>query len=189
MRRILPLSGLLGLFSLASCISEFRRGRDDYYEGLHELPRDAAGAHDTFAEADEHFKAALAEGKLTTRQRIAAVSYRVRTLIELDRHVEARDLSAAPIEGYDPGQPNEGDPLALILIRAHSLDPEHAFAELLVADRKAGTLKTRRHVAWEMVHALEKMGKPESKAEAVKLCQQNAGQIDFDELKKKLGSN
>ena len=186
MRKIFPL---LGLFALASCISEFRRGREDYYEGLHELPRDPAAARETFTEADEHFKAALADAKLTVRQRVAAVSYRIRTLIELDRHAEARDLSSAPIEGFDPSQANEGDPIGTLLLRAHLLDPERAFAELLVADRKAATLKTRRHVAWEMVHALEKMGKPESKAEAVKLCQQNAGQIDFDELKKKLGSN
>jgi hypothetical protein len=186
MRKILPV---LGLLVLASCVSEFRRGREDYYEGLHEIPRDPAAARETFAEADEHFKAALGGGKLTVRQRVAATSYRVRSLVELDRHAEARDLSAAPIEGYDPGQPQEGDVVGLLLIRAHSLDPEHAFAELLIAEHKAGTVKTRRHVAWEMVHALEKMGKPESKSEAVRICQQNAGQLDFDELKKKLGGS
>ena len=185
MRRILPL---LGLLSLASCISEYRRGREDYYEGVRELPRDPAAAREIFAESDEHFKAALAEGKLTVRQRVAATSWRARALIELGRNAEARDLTSASIDGFDPNQAIEGDPVGLILIRAHLLDPERAFAELLVADRKAGTVQTRRHVAWEMVHALEKMGKPESKAEAIKLCQQNAGQIDFDDLKKKLGN-
>jgi len=179
----------LGLLTLASCVSQYRMGREDYFEGMRELPRDPAAAREMFAESDEHLRVALAEGKLTVRQRVAATSYRIRTLIELDHHAEARDLSSAPIEGFDPAQAVEGDPLGLLLLRAHLLDPERAFAELLVADRRAGTVQTRRHVAWEMVHALEKMGKPESKAEAVKICQQNSGQIDFDEMRKRLSTN
>jgi hypothetical protein len=186
MRKSLLLPSLL---ALASCVSQYRMGREDYFEGMRELPRDPAAAREIFAEADEHFKTAFASGKLSVRQRVAASTYRIRALIELDRHAEARELSSAPIDGFDPTQAIEGDPVGLLLLRAHLLDPEHAFAELLVADRRAGTIQTRRHVAWEMVHALEKMGKPESKAEAIKICQQNPGQIDFDEMKKRLSTN
>jgi len=185
MRKILPLAGLLGL---TSCVSEFRKGREDYFEAVRELSHDPAASRELFAESGEHFQLALSDGRLTPRQKVAATTYRVRDLIELGRHPEARDLSSAPVEGFDPSQAIEGDPVGLMLLRAHMLDPERAFAELLLADRRAGTVQTRLHVAWEMVHALEKMGKAESKAEAVKICQQNPGQLDFDELKKRLST-
>lgn len=186
MRKI-PL--LLALLALASCASNFSKGRDDFHDAMFELSRDPASARHIFAEADEHFQDALAGGSLTPRQKVAATAWRIRSLIELDRHVEARDLSSHPPAGYDPASPYEGDPLALILIRAHGYDPERAYAELLLADRRAGTTKSRIHVAWEMVHALEKIGKPQSKAEAVKLCDQYAGKVDFDEIKRRLGGS
>jgi hypothetical protein len=182
------IPALLALLTLASCASQYRRGREDFHDAMYELSRDPASAREIFTEADEHFQAALASTSLTIRQRIAATSFRIRGLIELDRNADARDLASAPIEGFDPGLPYEGDPLGLILLRAHQYDPEHAFAELLLADRRAGTPRARLHVAWEMVHALERMGKPQSKAEAARICDQNAGKLDFDDMKKRLGN-
>lgn len=186
MRRMLPL---LALPLLAACMSEYRKGREDFYEGVYELARNPDEARALFKESDEHFQAALAEEDLSPRQRVTAISYRIRSLVERDAHAEARALASTPIEGYARDQAYEGDPVALSLLRSRALEPERAYAELLVADRKAGTLKSRLHVAWEQVQALEKMGTPKAKAEAVKICQQHAGKLDFDELKKRLSAN
>lgn len=183
------LPALLALLALASCASDYNLGRDDFHDAMFELPRDPVAAREIFAEADEHFQDAVAGGSLTTRQKIAAVSWRIRSLIELNHHAEARDLESQPVEGFDRAAPYEGDPLAFILMRAHTLDPERRYAELLLADRRAGTVQARLHVAWEMVHALDRIGKPQSKAEAVKICNQYAGKLDFDELKRRLSGS
>ena len=188
MRKSLPLVGLLGFLALASCVSEYRRGRDDYYEGLYRLSSDPDEARALFKESDEHFQAAISEEELSPRMRVTAISYRIRAAIELDKHADAVALASAPVEGYNRDQAYDGDPVGLSLLRSRVLDADRAYAELLVADRKANTLKSRLHVAWEQVHALEKMGTPKSKAEAVKICEQHAGKLDFDELKKRLAN-
>lgn len=180
------IPAVLALLALASCVSEYRKGRDDFHDAMRELGRDPVAAREIFAESDGHFQEALATGDLGPRQKIAAVSFRIRSLIEIGKNAEARDLAASAVAGFDPGSPYEGDPLGLLLIRAHAADPERGYADLLLADRRAGTVKARLHVAWEMVHCLEKLGKPQSKSEAVKICEQHAGELDFDELKKKL---
>ena len=185
MRKIVPL---LGLLALASCVSQFRRGREDFFDGLYELGRNPDEARALFKEADEHLQNALAEEELPTHRRVSAISYRVRALVELDRHADALALSSAPIEGYNREQLYDGDPVALSLLRARTLDPDRSYAELVLADRKANTLKSRLHVAWEQVHALERMGSPKAKAEGVKICEQHVGKLDFDELKKKLAN-
>lgn len=180
---------LLALLCLASCASQYRQGSDDFHDAMFQLSRNPDHAQEIFAEADEHLQLALESGDLQPRQQVAAVSFRIRSLIETDRHEEARHLASYPPLGYDPGSPYEGDPLGLLLLRAHVFNPERAYAELLVGERRAGTPKARLHIAWEMVHALETMGKPQSMTEAVKICEQNAGRLDFDERKKKLGGS
>jgi hypothetical protein len=180
---------LLPLLSLAACVSEYRKGREDFYQGVRELSRRPDEARAYFKESDEHFQAAIAEEGLSAHRRVTATSYRVRALIETDRHNEALALSSAPLEGYSLDLAYDGDPVGLSLIRSRALDPDRAFAELLVADRMAGTVKARLYVAWEQVHALERLGTPKAKSQAVKICDQHAGKLDFDELKKRLSGN
>jgi len=188
MRRTIPL---LSLLFLASCVSEFRKGREDFYGGVHELQRNhPEGAQSLFKESDEHFQASIAEEGLSPHRMVTAISYRVHSLIELDHHAEALALSSTAIQSYSLELAYDGDPLGLALIRSHALDPERSFAELLLADQRfAGTVKARLHVAWEQVHALEKLGTPKAKAQAVRMCDQHAGKLDFDEMKKRLSSS
>lgn len=180
------ITALLALPLLASCVSEYRKGREDFYEGVREQSRRPDEARALFQESDEHFQAALAGESMPAHQRITAVSYRIRALIELDRHQDALALSSPPPEGYSLELAYDGDPVGLSLLRSHALDPDRAVAELLVADRMAGTVQARLHVAWEQVHALERLGNPKAKTQAVRICEAYAGKLDFDELKRRL---
>lgn len=183
MRRILVLS----LPLLAACVSEFRKGREDFFEGVREVGRQhPEQANALFKESDEHFQKAIAEEELTAHRRVTATSFRIRAMIETDRHQDALALSSTPIDGYNLELAYDGDPVGLSILRSHALDPERGFTELLGGERFAGTPRARLHVAWEEVHALERIGTPKAKAVAVKICEQNAGKLDFDELRKRL---
>jgi hypothetical protein len=115
-----------------------------------------------------------------------AVTMRARCLIELERHADVPASLAVPIPNYSPDRNYPGDLVGLSLLKASRMDPEHAYAELLLAEKKAATLRSRVHLAWEQVHVLLKIGTPKAKAEAVRICAAHAGKIDFDELKKTL---
>ena len=95
---------------------------------------------------------------------------------------------AAALPGYNPDQFWHGDPVGLSLLRASKLDPERAYAELLLAEKRAATLRARLHIAWEQVHLLQKIGTPKAKAEAAKICEAHAGKLDFDALKQALSN-
>jgi hypothetical protein len=154
---------------------------------MHRLRYDPAGAADRFAEAEQDLADAMAD-ELSPGERVLAVTLRARCLIELERHTDAAAVLATPIQGYSPDTRWTGDAVALSLLRATKLDPERAYAELLLAEKKAATLRSRLHVAWEQVHALQKIGTPQAKAEAVKICDAHKGKIDFDALKQSLST-
>ena len=59
---------------------------------------------------------------------------------------------------------------------------------MLLAEKKAATLRSRTYIAWEQVHLLQRIGTPKSKAEAIRLCTANAGKLDFDQIKRTLES-
>ena len=183
LRAALPVALLL----LASCQSLYE-GRDAYGEGMHRLRYDPASAAEYFAEADRELANAIANDDLQTGEMILAVTLRGRSLIELERHTDAAALLATPIKGYTPDGRWSGDVVGLALIRATKLDPERAYAELLLAEKKASTLRARLHVAWEQVHALQKLGTPQAKSEALKICEAHKGKIDFDALKQSLSN-
>jgi hypothetical protein len=175
-----------GLLALAACASPLNRGRRDYFDGMRRLRYDPAAARGDFEQADGHLAEALADPDLSARERVTAAAIRVRTLVELDRHDDAAALAAQKVEGYQPGAFYEGDRVGLALIKAHALDPERGFAELLAAERGAQTFKARLHLAWQEVRFLQRIGTPKAKAEAVKICDQHPGKLNFDEMKKQL---
>lgn len=176
------------LLSLTACHYPLYDGRDNYSEGMRRLRYDPGSASGYFAEADRELAEALADEDLDATEVVLAVSLRARSLIELERHQEVGPLLSADYKGYNPERQWRGDPVGLSLLRATRLDPERAYGELLLAEKKAATLRARRHIAWEQVHALQKIGTPKAKAEAVKICEANAGKLDFDELKKALSN-
>ncbi len=186
MRR--TLAAAIALLALAACRSPFHAGRRAYEDGMSLLRHDPPSAREEFLEADGNFAEALADPGLKARHRVPAAATRIRCLIELERHAEAADLAAAKIEGYDPEVPYEGDVVGLELLRAHALDVQRGLAQLLVAEKLAGTHKARLHLAWQQARFLERMGTPQAKAQAVRICEQHAGKIDFDERKKKLST-
>ena len=173
------------LLLVAGC-SPFKSGRDRYFDGLRVLRYDPGAANEDFAEAEADLLQALQESRLRPEECVTAVSIRARCLIELDRHAEVPALVKPAPEGYQSSRIYEGDLAGLALIKAGSLDPERAYAELLMAEKKAHTLKARLHLAWEQVHLLERMGTDKARSEAVKICAQHAGKLDFDALKKRL---
>jgi hypothetical protein len=183
LRRFAPAALLL----LASCYS-LHEGRDAYSEGMHRLRYDPAAAEESFAEAERELGKAIADDELQTGELVLAVTLRARCLIELERHPEAAEVLATPIQGYSLDTRWTGDAIGLSLLRAAKLDPERAYAELLMAEKKAATIRARRHVAWEQVHALQKIGTPQAKSEAVKICDAHKGKIDFDTLKQSLSN-
>ncbi len=180
---------VLALLALAGCASPLTRGKRDYRDAMTRLPADPITARDEFAGAEAQLGEALADPDLKLSERVLAISLRVRSLIELDRHGEAGDAATAKPQGYDPEVLFPGDPVGLSLMRASALDPERAYAELLLLEKEAPTLRTRLHAAWAQVHVLGRIGTPKARAEAVRICDQHAGKIDFDALKKGLAGN
>lgn len=173
---------VLGLLGMASCVSTLTSGRDEYSEGMRRLRYDPASAEPHFSDAERDLADALA-GDLDTLDHVAAVTMRVRCLIELERHADAAELLSVPIPGYKVDRGWRGDAVGLSLLRASRLDPERGYAELLLGEKKAATLRTRLHLAWEQVHQLKKLGTAQAKAEGVKICEAHAGKLDFDALK------
>ena len=185
-----PVKGTLTLLlalALAGCIPELSRGRRDYHDGMRRLRYDPDGAREDFEEAAGALARALTEEELEPRERITAVSIRARCLIELGRHEEAGALLSPPPPDFAPDRVYEGDLAGLALLRAFALDPERGYAELLRAERAAQTLPARLHIAWQQVHLLQKINTPQSRAEAIKICNSHAGKLDFDAIKKSLG--
>jgi hypothetical protein len=155
---------------------------------MRRLRYDPASADAAFAEGERDLAEALQEPDLEPGDRVAAVTLRARCLIELERHADASAQIAAEIKGYSPERPWRGDLVCLSLLKASRMDPEHAYAELLLAERKAATLRARLHLAWEQVHVLQKIGTPQAKAEGAKICEAHAGKIDFNALKQALST-
>ncbi len=182
----LAAAGVVALLLLGAGCSPFKTGRDSYFDALRVLRYDPGAAGEDFARAEADLLQALNESRLTPEERVTAVAIRARCLIELDRHAEVAALVNPAPEGYQAGRIYEGDLAGLALIKAAALDPERAYAELLAAEKKAHTLKARLHLAWEQVHLLERMGSARAKSEAVKICAQHAGKIDFDAIRKRL---
>jgi hypothetical protein len=183
MRRLAWISALA---LLAACASPLRRGRAAYFDAVSHFPHDPPAAREDFAEAEQDLAEALADPDLPLRSRVEAASLRIRALLELDRHAEAADLAARPIEGYSPEASYDGDRVGLALLRAHALGGERGYAELVLAERYARTDRARLHLAWQQVRLLERIGTPKAKAEAVRICAQYAGKLDFDEIRKRL---
>ena len=183
LRLALPTALLL----LTSCVSLYE-GRDAYGEGMHRLRYDPASATEYFMEADRELASAIANDDLQPGELVLAVTLRARSLIELERHADAAAVVATPIKGYTAEGRWSGDVVGLALLRASKLDPERAYAELLLAEKKASTLRARVHIAWEQVHTLQKIGTPQAKAEAAKICEAHTGKIDFDALKQSLST-
>jgi hypothetical protein len=179
------LAAPAALLLLVSCYSLYE-GRDAYSEGMQRLRYDPASAAAYFAEAEQELGEAIAGGDLQPGELVLAVTLRARSLIELERHTDAAAVLATPIQGYTPDSRFSGDAIGLSLLRASKLDPERAYAELLLAEKKAATLRARLHVAWEQVHVLQKIGTAQAKAEAVKICDAHKGKLDFDALKQSL---
>jgi hypothetical protein len=155
---------------------------------MRRLRYDPASAGPHFADADQELGQAIAGGDLDPSEHVLAVTLRVRCLIELERHADAAALLSAEIPGYKADRGWRGDAVGLSLLRASRLDPERAYAELLLAEKKATTLRSKLHLAWEEVHLLQKLGTPQAKAEGVKICDAHAGKIDFDALKQSLST-
>lgn len=179
MRRLAPALLLLA----AACHSEYRHGRESYHDGMRALQYDPAVARKEFLDSETDMAVVLSDPKLETPRRVTATSIRIRALIELDRHDEARTLSLQPVPGYDKDRLYEGDLVGLTAIKIRAMDPERAYAELLQVERLATTLHARLHLAREQVHLLRTLGTPQSKAEAARICQAHAGKLDFDQLK------
>ena len=177
-------AGLLIL--LTSCVAPLRRGAEAYHDGMSRLGRHAELSRGDFLEADAALAEALADPELSTSERVMATSIRLRALIELDRHAEARDLAAAPVPGFEPGLAYSGDRVGLALLRARTLDAERAYAALLASERETKTLRAGVHLAWEQVRLLRAMNTPASRAEAAKVCERFPGRLDFDAQLKEL---
>ena len=180
------LAAAPALLLLASCTYPLYSGRDNYAEGMRHLRYEPASAPDFFAAAERYFNQALKDEDLDPSERVMALTMRARCLVELERHADVSPSLDVPIPSYTPDRNYPGDVIGLSLLKASKLDPEHAYAELLLAEKKAATLRSRVHLAWEQVHVLRKIGTPKAKAEAVRICTAHAGKIDFDVLKKDL---
>ena len=183
--RVLAIPAIL---ALASCANGLYLGRDHYAEGMRRLRYDPASADPYFTHADRNLAEAIEHDELDPQELVLAVTMRARSLIELERYPDVASVLATPIPTYDPQRSYRGDSIALSLLRASKLDPERAYAELLLAEKKASTLRSRVYLAWEQVHLLQKIGSPKAKAEAIKICDAHAGNIDFDTLKKSLAN-
>lgn len=174
-----------GLWLLASC-SALSQGTDWYHEGMSELGRRPELARKHFARAEQRLAEVLEDEERTPAEIVTATANRARCLIELGRHDEAAALLGRKITGYEPTGRYEGDGLGLALIRAHHLDPERGYAQLVLAEPWALTEPARLHLAWHQVRFLRTMGTAKARSEAVRLCQQYAGRLDFDAMRKEL---
>ena len=174
------------LLLLASCTYPLYSGRDNYAEGMRHLRYEPASAPDYFAAGEKYFSQALKDEDLDPSERVMALTMRARCLIELERHADVDSSLAVPVPGYAIDRTYPGDVIGLSLLKASKLDPEHAYAELLLAEKKAATLRSRLHIAWEQVHVLQKIGSPKSRAEALRICAAHAGKLDFDAIKQSL---
>jgi hypothetical protein len=183
-----PAAALV-LLLLSACANPLYYGRDNYAEGMRRLRYDPAASPEYFAAAEQDFAEALAEDELDTSELVMAVSMRARCLIELERHTDVPALLATPIPGYQPDKMYPGDLIGLALVKASRVDAEHAYAELLLAEKKAATLRSRVHIAWTQVHVLQRIGTPKAKEEAIRICAAHAGKLNFDALKEQLSSN
>lgn len=184
-RRAVPF---LAALALSSCAYPAYLGRDNYAEGMRRLRYEPAAAPEYFAAADRDFAEALADPGLDPGERVMCVTMRARCLIELERHVDVPNLLSTPIQGYDIARNYPGDVIGLSLLKASKLDPERAYSELLLAEKKAATLRARLYIAWAQVHTLQRIGTPKAKSEAVKICDAYKGKLDFDELRAQLSS-
>ena len=170
-------------FLLAGCTA-FMTARQQYHEGMAELK--AYPEH-----ALEHMEVAarlMAETlpDLEPPTNITAASIRLRALVELQRIHEADDLLATEFEGFKPGGRYEGDRVGLAMLRARALDPERGYAELLLAGRRTSSSRARHHLAREQVRLLIRIGTDKSRREALRICEENRGRLDFDRLKESL---
>jgi hypothetical protein len=173
------------LLFLAACVSPYRKAKEEYLDGMDELGRNPPAARGHFERANDLATDATAEGELDLPQSVTALSIRVRSLIELDRHAEAEAVLQGRIEGFDVRGRYEGDRFGLLLIRAKHLDPERGYAELVLGERLTKTARSRLHLAWQKTKALLAIGNPKARSEAARLCDENKGKLDFDELKTK----
>ncbi len=185
MRNALATAALL---ALASCRSAYYEGRDEYHEGMHRMRYDPAQARDHLGRSASFMAEALEDGDLYVEEQVTATTIRARALIETDRHAEAAALLALPIEGFDPARAYTADTVGLSLLRAQRMDPERAYAELLLTERRGSTLRARVHAAWQQVRVLRLIGTDKAKAEAVRVCERNSGRLDFDAQKQALGA-
>lgn len=184
--RLSPALALLLL--LSACVNPVYYGQTNYSEGMRRLRYDPGASPEYFAAAEKDFAEALSEDDLDTPKVVMALTMRARCLIELDRHTEVPDLLAVQIPGYQADGQYPGDIITLALLKAGHLDPEHGYAELLLAEKKAATVKSRLHLAWAQVHLLMKINTPKSKAEAIRICEAYPGKLDFDALKQSLSN-
>jgi hypothetical protein len=186
MRPVGRHASTIAILLLASCTAPLSSGRDSYADGMRALRYDPGAAGHYFAEGERDLGEALKDPDLDPVDHVGAVTLRARCLIELERHADASAQIAEDIKGYSPEKLWRGDLVGLALLKASRLDPERAYAELLLAEKKAATLRARVHLAWEEVHVLRKIGTPQAKQEGVKICEAHAGKIDFDALKQSL---
>lgn len=176
------------LLALAACQYPLYHGRDGYAEGMRRLRYEPNASSQYFEEAVKEFDTALLDEDLEPAERVMAVTMRARCLIELERHADVPSSLAVSIPAYAPDRSYPGDIIGLSLLKASKLGAEHAYAELLLAEKKAATLRARTHLAWEQVHVLQRIGTPKAKAEAIRICTAHAGKLDFDQLKRGLES-
>jgi hypothetical protein len=181
--------GALLLLPLAACVGPLRRGETAYHDGMARLGYHAELSREDFLEADAALAEGLSDPELPTSERVRATSLRVRALIEVDRHAEARALAAVAIPGFEPGLAYSGDRVGLALLRAGTLDLERAYAALLLAERETKTQRAQVQLSWEQVRLLRAMNTPAAKAEAAKICERRAGRLDFDAQLKELRPN
>ena len=180
------LASIGTLLLLASCTYPLYSGRDKYAEGMRHLRYDPNAAPEYFAAAERSFAEALTDEDLEPAERVMAATMRARCLIELERDAEVDACLAVKIPTYMPERTYPGDMVGLGLLKASRMDPEHAYAELLLIEKKAATLRSRVHIAWQQVHVLQKIGTPKARSEAAKICAAYPGKIDFDSLKRSL---
>jgi len=188
MHKVVLRGAVPALLLLSACASSVSYGRDSYAEGMRRLRYEPASAPEFFAAAEKDFAEALADGGLDTSETVMAVTMRARCLIELELHGDVPQALAVQIPNYSAERSYPGDLIGLALLKASRLDPEHAYAELLLAEKKAATLRSRIQIAWEQVHVLQKIGTARAKTEGIRICAAHAGKLDFDALKQQLAT-